>query len=152
MSNNGFSTLVWGPALWTVLHCISFNYPVHPTEEDKNHYFVFMLSLGDVLPCGVCRRNYMRNLLQLEFSRDKLKDRETFGQFIYQLHRHISDLTQGSFDVPYFKLRENFEIFRAKCGSGSHRGCVSTRCRLVQRIVPPQEGLETFIIDEKCKE
>ena len=49
-------TNVWGPSLWHVLHTISFNYPVNPTEEQKQQYKDFVLSLGNVLPCGACRK------------------------------------------------------------------------------------------------
>ena len=37
-SNDGMVTNVWGPSLWHVLHTISFNYPVNPTEEQKQQY------------------------------------------------------------------------------------------------------------------
>ena len=29
-SNDGMLTSVWGPSLWHVLHCMSFNYPIKP--------------------------------------------------------------------------------------------------------------------------
>ena len=38
-SNDGMLTTVWGPGLWHALHTMSFNYPVHPTNDDKKHYF-----------------------------------------------------------------------------------------------------------------
>ena len=38
-SNNGMLTNVWGPSMWHSLHCISFNYPVNPTCEEKKKIF-----------------------------------------------------------------------------------------------------------------
>ena len=38
-------TSVWGSALWHVLHTISFNYKVNPTNEDKMNYKIFIESL-----------------------------------------------------------------------------------------------------------
>ena len=38
-------TSVWGPSLWHALHCISFNYPVSPTQEEKTRYMDFIKSL-----------------------------------------------------------------------------------------------------------
>ena len=31
-------TSVWGPSMWHYLHTMSFNYPIHPTEQDKKYY------------------------------------------------------------------------------------------------------------------
>ena len=44
-SGDGFLVSVWGPLMWTYLHIMSFNYPVHPSEEDKKHYRDFVLNL-----------------------------------------------------------------------------------------------------------
>ena len=44
-SNNGILTSVWGPPLWHVLHCISFNYPNNPTVKDKKYYRQFIMNL-----------------------------------------------------------------------------------------------------------
>ena len=41
-SGDGMLTSVWGPNLWHVLHTMSFNYPVNPTEQDKIHYMNFI--------------------------------------------------------------------------------------------------------------
>ena len=51
-SGDGMVTKIWGPVAWTLLHTISFNYPVNPTLEQKHQYRNFILSLQDVLPCG----------------------------------------------------------------------------------------------------
>lgn len=149
MSNNGFSTLVWGPALWTFLHCVSLNYPLYPTQTEITHYFTFMISLGDVLPCGICREQYMNNLIALKFSRASLVSRDSFAKFMYNLHRYVADRTQGTFKTPYLQLRRNFELFRANDCYGE-RGCLSKRCRLVQRIVRPEASDVSFKIDPKC--
>ena len=37
-SGEGMLTSVWGPALWHVLHTISFNYPVKPSTQQKRDY------------------------------------------------------------------------------------------------------------------
>lgn len=55
-------TKVWGPMMWGFLHTISFNYKVHPTEEDKENYRSFIYSLKHVLPCRYCRENYTKTL------------------------------------------------------------------------------------------
>ena len=31
-------TVQWGKAMWTPLHAITFNYPIKPTQDDKQRY------------------------------------------------------------------------------------------------------------------
>ena len=68
-SNDGMLTAVWGPGLWHALHTISFNYPVNPSQQDKKHYRDFILQLRWVLPCGKCRKNFVKNLQKLPLKR-----------------------------------------------------------------------------------
>ena len=49
-SQDGMLTSVWGPSLWHSLHAISFNYPVNPTQKQKNEYLSFFKSLKNILP------------------------------------------------------------------------------------------------------
>ena len=72
-SDNGMMTAVWGPALWHSLHTISFNYPVNPTKDDKQHYMNFIHSLKFILPCKYCRMNLSRNLKETHFSLKDMK-------------------------------------------------------------------------------
>ena len=51
-------TIKWGPGLWTSIHCMSFNYPEKPSEEDKKLYSTFFNLLGEMLPCVYCRKSY----------------------------------------------------------------------------------------------
>lgn len=155
-SPNGFNTKVWGPCMWTFLHTMAFNYPLHPTPQKQQQYFQFIQCLGNVLPCGTCRDNYNKNLRELGFSKKKhLKNRETLGKFMYDLHTHINTLTRGSFNVPYNLLRTNFELFRAACTpekqvTEEHKGCISKKCKLKISIVPHDSTGKTFTIDKKC--
>ena len=66
-SGDGMLTSTWGPALWHTLHCISFNYPVKPSEDDKINYMNFIYSLEHVLPCRYCRENLKNNLKMSQF-------------------------------------------------------------------------------------
>jgi hypothetical protein len=61
-SGDGMLTTVWGPSMWHFLHTMSFNYPVSPTPEQKQHYMEFILNLRNILPCKYCRMNL--NLLR----------------------------------------------------------------------------------------
>ena len=68
LSNDGMLTTVWGPAIWHFLHTMSFNYPVHPTQEQKVQYRDFILQLEHVLPCKYCRMNLTKNFKTLPLS------------------------------------------------------------------------------------
>ena len=65
-SGDGMLTTVWGPSLWHYLHTMSFNYPIYPSQEDKNNYFDFMMMLQYVLPCKYCRVNLTKNYKKLQ--------------------------------------------------------------------------------------
>ena len=43
-SADGMLTKVWGPCMWFFLHTISFNYPVNPSQIEKQKYrdFIFV--------------------------------------------------------------------------------------------------------------
>ena len=41
-SGDGMLTTVWGPSLWHVMHTMSFNYPIEPTNEQKHYYRNFI--------------------------------------------------------------------------------------------------------------
>ena len=45
-----------------------------PTEEQKQQYKEFVLSLGNVLPCGACRNNYKENLKSIKLTKQSLKN------------------------------------------------------------------------------
>ena len=77
-SGDGMLTTVWGPGMWHYLHTMSFNYPVHPTKEDKKHYKDFVLQLQHVLPCSKCRENLKKNFKSMPLTNANMKNRTTF--------------------------------------------------------------------------
>ena len=60
LSSNGFSTSTWGPHAWVFMTLVAANYPLRPTKEDATWYYTFYKSLGHVIPCGECRREYCK--------------------------------------------------------------------------------------------
>jgi hypothetical protein len=156
-SNDGFSTAIWGPAVWHFLHVISFNYKVNPTEAEKDQYSAFLMSLGGVLPCRVCRDHYLENVQAAKFTRQVLQNRHTFSRFIYRLHQVVNERHhKQSLPVSYYELRNNYEIFRAKCKPGV--GCVLTpgyiksKARLEIAPAAMTKELPSFHIDLQCYE
>ena len=114
-SGDGMVTKIWGPVAWTLLHTISFNYPVNPTLEQKHQYRDFILSLQDVLPCGTCRKNLKTNFKQLPLNMCHMDSRDTFSRYIYNLHELVNRMLKKKSGLTYCDVRERYEHFRSRC-------------------------------------
>jgi len=153
-SKDGMLTRVWGPSMWHTLHTISFNYPVHPSIQDKKNYRNFILQLKYILPCGKCRDNLRKNFKQLPLKMNDMRTRETFSKYIYNLHELINKMLNKKSNLTYFDVRDRYENFRARCKTQQPKtevGCVKplkgekTKC--VLKIVPDDENCETFQVN-----
>ena len=116
-SNNGMLTTIWGPATWHLLHCISFNYPTHPTDVQKQQYRQFVLSLKNVIPCGKCRKNLTKNFAVLPLEDRHMASRDTFSRYIYDLHEVVNRMLHKTSGLSYESVRNTYEHFRARCAS-----------------------------------
>ena len=114
-SGDGFLTTVWGPTQWHMLHTISFNYPVNPTNEDKQHYRDFVIHLQYVLPCKYCRINLKTNFKQLTLTMSTMKNRESFSRYVYDLHELVNKMLHKKSGLSYCDVRERYEHFRSRC-------------------------------------
>lgn len=173
-ANDGFLTSTWGPPLWHYLHTMSFNYPVHPTLQDKIHYRNFVLQLQYVLPCKYCRINLTKNFKQLPLTLKIMKNRESFSRYIYELHELINTMLHKKSNLTYYQVRERYEHFRSRCTketpalfefkhpahnntkkkrekeSGCTESLYGKKSKCIIKIVPQEERGKTFQIDKKC--
>jgi hypothetical protein len=158
-SNDGMLTTVWGPIMWTYLHTMSFNYPVNPTSENKQQYRDFVLSLKNVLPCGKCRKNLVKNMKIHPLRMHHMKSRETFSRYIYELHEVVNKMLHKKSGLTYEMVRERYEHFRARCAPKQQEivhenGCVvpltGEKAKCVIQIVPQDKQCDTFQVDDKC--
>jgi hypothetical protein len=162
-SNDGMLTYIWGPALWHTLHTMSFNYPVNPTKEQKESYYNYFISLKNVLPCKYCRDNYAKNLEKLPLTASKLKNRETFSRWVFDMHELINKNLNKKSNLTYEIVRDRYEHFRSRClidpkvkiNDTKEKGCTEplygVKSKCVINIVPKNSKKETFKIDKKCK-
>jgi hypothetical protein len=158
-SGDGMLTTVWGPGMWHFLHTMSFNYPIDPSKEQKNHYRNFILSLVNVLPCKYCRINLKKNLKALPLKYSDMNNRDTFSRYIYNLHEHINKMLGKISGLTYNMVRERYEHFRARCSIKNNvkteKGCTESlygeKAKCILRIVPQTKKCNTFEMDEKCK-
>ena len=175
-SGDGMLVSVWGPSIWHALHTISFNYPIHPTAQEKQHYRDFILNLQYVLPCKYCRMNLKTNFKQLPLTMGKMKNRETFSRYIYDLHELINKMLHKKSALTYCDVRERYEHFRSRCTEekpkiftfkrldktlrnkgnkgNKEKGCTEPlygkKSKCIIKIVPQDVKEETFQMDKKC--
>jgi hypothetical protein len=162
-SNDGMLTTVWGPPMWHVLHTMSFNYPVSPSEKQKKKYYGFIKSLLYVLPCGKCRENLKINFKKLPLSMKHLKSRQTLSRYVYDLHELINTMLGKKSGLSFDKVRERYEHFRSRCKTARNRikkkilekGCteplVGVKAKCVLQILPNSTKCDTFQIDKTCE-
>jgi hypothetical protein len=175
-SNDGMLTTVWGPGMWHYLHTMSFNYPAHPTAENKKHYRDFILSLVNVLPCGKCRKNLVKNFKKLPLKMEDMESRETFSKYVFNLHEVVNNMLGKKSGLTYDMVRERYEHFRSRCVKSykemknktkknrvrfsnkvkimDEKGCTEPlygeKAKCVLQIVPHDKKCETLQIDSKC--
>lgn len=168
-SGDGFLTSVWGPSSWHLLHTISFNYPVSPSQEQKKQYRDFIISLQNVLPCGACRKNLKMNFKQFPLTMKDMKNRDSFSRYIYNLHELINRMLRKKSNLTYCDVRERYEHFRSRCTDekpkvfkisdvktrkNKEKGCTEPlygkKAKCILKIVPHDEKGQTIQIDKKC--
>lgn len=157
-SGDGMLTSVWGPIFWFFLHTMSFNYPVKPDIETKKHYRDFILSLQYILPCKYCRDNLVLNFKKLPLTMEKMKDRESFSRYVYDLHELINKMLNKKSNLSYDDVRDRFETFRSKCFAekkNKHSGCskpfYGKKSKCILQIVPHDKKVKSIQIHRSCK-
>jgi hypothetical protein len=127
--NNGLITKIWGGPGWIFNHSITFGYPLEPTEEQKAKYKNYFISLGDVLPCRLCRESYKKiiNTGDTALTDDVLKNRETLTKWLYRVHEAVNAKLEIDYGITYDEMVDRYESFRAKCGVPelTNKGCVA---------------------------
>ena len=97
---------IWGPHAWHFIHAISFNYPINPTQQDREKYYEFFNSLSYVLPCGTCQEAYRKKLQKLNIL-DHLNSRELLVEFVIKLH----NLVNKDLNKPLFNKEQAIELY-----------------------------------------
>jgi hypothetical protein len=163
-SGDGMMTSVWGPATWLMLHTISFNYPVNPSEEQKKHYYKFFKNLKNILPCRYCRENLEKNLKTHKLNKSVFKNRESLSRWVYELHEMVNKLLGKTSGLSYEDVRDRYEHFRSRClvepgqeppkVDSKEKGCTEPlygeKSKCILKIVPQADKGETMQIDKKC--
>jgi len=78
---------VWGPQLWSVLHSITFNYPIEPSIEVINHHRTFLHSLKNVIPCETCSFELIE---YIDSYPPELESKPEFINWMIDLHNNVN--------------------------------------------------------------
>jgi len=101
---------IWGPAGWTFLHSITFQYPEEPTDLDKRKYFTFFNSLKNVLPCPTCREHYEKNFENIQI---RLSNRKELIEWLIDIHNEVNRISgkkEYSYDDVYQKYNNMYGV------------------------------------------
>jgi hypothetical protein len=163
-SPDGMMTSVWGPPMWHMLHTISFNYPIEPTDDNKLFYYNFYTNLVNILPCRYCRENLSKNLKKLPLTQKVLKNRDSLSRWVYLLHEEINNMLGKKSNLTYEMIRDRYEHFRSRClndneikllKKNKETGCTESlygvKGKCVLNIVPKTSKSQSFKMDPKCK-
>jgi len=163
-SGDGMLTSIWGPSLWHYLHVMSFNYPIKPTNIQKQKYKQLMLNFQYTLPCKYCRINLKNNFKKFPLIDSIFENRNNFSRYIFNLHEQINKMLGKTSGLTYCEVRDNYENFRSRCTiekakifnftKKKEKGCTTPlygkKAKCVINIVPQEKKCKTFKIDKKC--
>lgn len=79
----------WGPYIWSTIHLVALGYPQKPSSFDKMQYKMFFMSIGNVLPCSKCVKNYTRHFSELPID-DFLESRDSLFNWTVKLHNIVN--------------------------------------------------------------
>jgi hypothetical protein len=81
---------IWGWIAWDLMHLISFTYPKKPTDIDKQMYKQFYISIGDIIPCKVCRSHYKQRIFRINAISIFL-NRKNLTIWLVNLHNEVNN-------------------------------------------------------------
>lgn len=84
---------IWGPHAWKFIHYVASDYPINPTDQDKQNYYNFFSSLQYVLPCAKCRYNLKRHYQKYPLTEQALESRANLLKWTIDLHNVVNYYT-----------------------------------------------------------
>lgn len=84
---------IWGKHGWNFIHLVTLEYPVNPTDNDKQKYYQYFHSLQYVLPCDKCRYNLGSHLKKYPLTDEVLSGRGNLVKWGIDLHNIVNYYT-----------------------------------------------------------
>jgi hypothetical protein len=117
-------TRIWGPHAWEFLHTITFNYPQHPTAEDKQQVQSFFQHVGPILPCPTCRTHF-QNLLQQHPIEPHLVSRDRLSRWLVDIHNQVNQRLHKP-SLNYEFVKDKYDDMRSTCPAVSTNSASSS--------------------------
>lgn len=151
--------VVWSPALWHVLHTISFNYQVEPDSTTRRRYQRFLESIEAVFDPYLELAHP-----ELDYGPEVFRSRDTFSRYVHELRTSVQATHERPYRASYRGCQRRYECFRARCAadktkqktaSGRERGCRyaayrSVGCRLTLERSRERRRLVQTTVDRRC--
>lgn len=88
--------VLWGPALWNVLHFITFRYTPNEASQMRR---LFLQHVPNLLPCDPCRKHYCS---YVKLHPIRLESRESLSRWLVKIH----NMTNKQLGKPHFKYAD----------------------------------------------
>lgn len=98
---------MWGPKAWFFIHSVTFSYPIKPTSDDISSMKQFIQSIGDWLPCILCKRHYLKRLEEIDL-KSATSSRISLIKFFIDIHNEIN-LINGKRAYTYKEVTELYQ-------------------------------------------
>lgn len=112
---------VWGPAVWSSLHALSFSYPVacDANCEHRKAFFELLRSLETLLPCAKCRSHYSewRAMVCHHESSPIFDSRLALSEALVALHNDVRR-QQHKTVRSYDEVKERYAGSKSSCPVG----------------------------------
>jgi hypothetical protein len=125
----------WGPPAWKTIHVFAMAYPTNPNLTDKQNYKKFFYSLGNVIPCSICREHYLNHLENIPITDDVLSSRLKLLYWTIDLHNAVNKLN----GKPTYDYETAIELIKQ-----------NQECSLITSAPTPQVNIDR-LLDENTK-
>lgn len=79
---------VWGPYIWTVLHCLSLRIKDEFFEKERKTIIEFISEICDNLPCPSCASHATFTLRRMNFT--KIRTKDELINVLFNLHNEVN--------------------------------------------------------------
>lgn len=101
---------IWGPPAWVFLYSIVLNYPDNPSHKEKNIMRDFFMSLGNILPCEKCGKNYEIHVRLFPIDDKVLTNKYTLFNWLNTINNQV----QISLNKRQYSAQERLQFMKDK--------------------------------------
>lgn len=80
----------WGPHGWRFFHYVTLGYPENPTNKDIKIYKKFFKSIGNILPCSMCRNNYKDHIQKFPLTSNIMNNKKELIKWGIMMHNIVN--------------------------------------------------------------